>query len=199
MVNAGALVAANLVHGSGVEERVARVLDRVRAYTGNPDLQVDQGLLRDEISSGDRNRGLSYLMRSLGMIIGDVEDNLAVYLSVCSIKVSVNDLAVMGSTLANHGVNPLTGERAIDRQYIRDLITVMMTCGMYDVAGQWAYDVGIPAKSGVGGGIVAAMPDRFGMGMYSAALDDFGHSVRGVAVCRELSRHYGLHIFSEAP
>lgn len=197
MINSGALVAANLVHGTTVEEKVGRVLERLRVYAGNADLETDEAILSYELDHNDRNLGLSYLMRSLDMLEGDVEDNLRVYLSLCSIKVTTRDLAVMGATLANGGVNPYTGGRALARQFVRDIITVMTTCGMYDVAGQWAYDIGIPAKSGVGGGIVAAMPERFGLGLFSPGLDEYGHSVRGVETCRELSTHYGLHIFDE--
>jgi glutaminase len=196
MVNAGALVTCNLIHGADPGERIARALDRIRAYAGNHELDVDQDVLAYELANNDRNLGLGYLMRSLGMLAGDVEQILLVYLSICSVTVSTRDLAVIGATIANAGINPLTGEQALDRKYRRDVTTVMLTCGMYDVAGQWAYDVGMPAKSGVSGGIVAAMPGRFGLGLFSAGLDPNGHSVRGVAVCRELSRRYGLHLFA---
>lgn len=196
MINAGALAACNLVRGKDLAEKVGRMLDRLRTYAANPNLQVDEEVLAYELKHNDRNLGLSYLMRSMGMLEGDVEVNLAFYLSACAVTVTTRDLAMMGATLANAGANPITGERALARKYRRDVITVMATCGMYDVAGQWAYDVGIPAKSGVSGAIVAAMPGRFGLGLYSPGLDAFGHSVRGVAVCRELSSHYGLHMFA---
>jgi glutaminase len=196
MTNTGALAACNLVHGRDRAEKVGRMLDRLRTYAANPDLRVDEDVLAYEIRHNDRNLGLSYLMRSMGMLEGDVEENLAFYLSICSVAVTARDLAMMGATLANAGANPVTGGRALARKYRRDVITVMATCGMYDVAGQWAYDVGLPAKSGVSGAIVAAMPGRFGLGLYSPGLDTSGHSVRGVAVCRELSSHYGLHMFA---
>lgn len=196
MINTGALAACNLVRGQDRAEKVARMLDRLRIYAANPELSVDEDVLAYELQHSDRNLGLSYLMRSMGMLNGDVAENLAFYLSVCSVTVTARDLAMMGATLANAGVNPATGASALARKYRRDVITVMVTCGMYDVAGQWAYDVGIPAKSGVSGAVVAAMPGRFGLGLYSPGLDGSGHSVRGVAVCRELSSHYGLHMFA---
>jgi glutaminase len=119
-----------------------------------------------------------------------------VYLSACSVTVSTDELALMGATLANGGVNPVTGARAMPAEYVRDVISVMLTCGMYDGAGQWFHDVGIPAKSGVSGGIVAAIPERIGIAVYSPGLDAHGNSVRGVNICRDLSDHFGLHVFA---
>lgn len=196
MVNAGALVAAWLVEGSSVDEKVERVLSRLRAFTGVPGLAVDRELLDDQLASADRNLAISYLMRSLGMISGSVEENLEVYLSMCSVRVDTAELSVLGATLAGGGVNPLTGERALHERYVRDVVSVMMTCGMYDAAGEWATDVGIPAKSGVSGGIVAVMPNRLGMATFSPGLDAHGNSVRGQAVLHELSERYGLHLFA---
>lgn len=198
MVNAGALVATNLVHGKDGPEKVERILHRLRIYAGNPDLHVDEEVLDAELNKyNDRNLGLSYLMRSLGMLFGDIRENITVYLSICSVHVDARDLATMGATLANGGVNPITGERALPRANIRDVITVMSTCGMYDAAGEWAYDVGIPAKSGVSGGILLAVPNNFGSAIFSPGLDRHGNSLRGVAVCRELSDRFGLHVYAD--
>lgn len=197
MINAGALVAADLVRGADAEEKVARLLERLRAWTGNPALAVDEAILAAEIADGDRNVALAYLMRSLGMIRGAVDDVVTVYLSTCAVTVTADELALMGATLARGGCHPLTGERALPTRLVRDLISVMLTCGMYDAAGHWAYDVGVPAKSGVSGGIVAAVPRFAGIGVYSPGLDIYGNSVRGVAVCRELSDRYGLHVFDD--
>jgi glutaminase len=105
------------------------------------------------------------------------------------------DPAAMGATLANAGVNPITKQRAIDQQYVKDVLSVMLTCGMYDYAGEWAYRVGLPAKSGVGGGICAVVPGRAGIGIFSPLLDERGNSVRGIQVCEELSHRFGLHAF----
>ena len=105
------------------------------------------------------------------------------------------DLAVMGATLANGGVNPLTGERALKAEYVKDALSIMLSCGMYDSSGEWAFRVGLPAKSGVGGGIVAVVPGRLGIGVYAPRLDAKGNSVRGMRVCRDLSDRFGLHIF----
>ncbi|WP_226358163.1 glutaminase A [Pseudonocardia sp. ICBG601] len=197
MINAGALVAANMVQGATKEERAGRLLERNRVYTGNPSLEIDQDVLDEQLVSNDRNLGLSYLMRSLGMLHGDIDDTLYVYLDACSITVTAPELSVMGATLAHGGVNPLTGERALSREHLRTVISVMSMCGMYDAAGEWAHDVGIPAKSGVSGGIMGVLPRWFGLGVYSPGLDRHGNSVRGVAVCRELSSRFGLHVFAD--
>jgi glutaminase len=196
MINSGALVAAALVHGRDRAERVARLVDRARAFAGNPEIDVDPAILEEQLRTTDRNLGLAYVMRSMGMLDGDVEDTLAVYLSACSISVSTDDLALMGATLANGGANPITGAQAMPAEYVRDVISVMLTCGMYDGAGQWFHDVGIPAKSGVSGGIVAALPNRIGIAVYSPGLDAHGNSVRGVNLCRDMSDYFGLHVFA---
>jgi glutaminase len=197
MINAGALVAASLVHGGDYEEKVERIVEKMRVYAGNPDLHVDEEVLEEELASNDRNLGLSYIMRNLGMISGDVEENSAVYLSACSVKVTGGDLAHMGATLAAGGVNPKTGERALAQSRVRDVMTVMATCGMYNAAGEWAYDVGIPAKSGVSGGLLVAVPNYFGGAFFSPGLDRFGNSVRGVNMCRDLSSRFGLHAYAD--
>lgn len=197
MINAGALVATSLVRGKDRDEKVGRLLERLRIYAGNPDLHVDEDLLAEELVSNDRNLGLSYLMRSLGMLDGDVYENLAVYLSICSVRVTGRDLANMGATMAYGCVNPMTGERALPKSQVRDVITVMLMCGMYDAAGEWAYDVGIPAKSGVSGGILVVVPNYFGGAFFSPGLDEHGNSVRGINICRDLSSRFGLHVYAD--
>lgn len=196
MVNAGALVTADLVLGADVEERAERIVALMRRHAGNDDLAVDPDTYRRETEDADRNRGTAYLLRSEGMIEGDPEDALDVYLRGCSVTVTCRDLAVMAATLANGGLNPVTGERACGRRHIRDVLTVMYTCGMYDFAGEWAFEVGVPAKSGVSGGILAPIPAKLGLGTFSPGLDVHGNSVRGVDVCREISGRLGLHVFA---
>ena len=196
MVNAGALVTSDLVRGSNPEEKLERILAILRLYAANDDLHVDQKTFRAEMRTADRNRATAYLMRSQGMLEGDVEAILALYLQQCSVLVTCRDLAVMAATLANGCVNPLTGERVLPRARVRDVISVMHTCGMYDAAGQWTFDVGVPAKSGVSGGILAAVPGKGGIGVFSPGLDAYGTSARGVRVCRDLSARLGLHVFA---
>lgn len=197
MINTGALVVASLVRGGDRAEKVERILDRARVYTGNPDLQVDEDVLAQQLVSNDRNLGLSYLMRSLDMLSGDIEENLAVYLSACAISVTAAELSVAGATLANGGLNPLTGVEALARGHVRDVVSVMLTCGMYNAAGVWTYDVGIPAKSSVSGGILATVPNFVGLGTFSPGLGVNGNPVRGVNLCRDLSERFGLHVFAD--
>jgi glutaminase len=196
MVNAGALVTSDLVPGENAAEKFDHILRKLRVYTGNPSLEVDIETFEAEMRRADHNRATAYLMRSQGMIAGDVEATLALYLRQCSVRVNCGDLAVMAATLANGGINPLTGECALPRGRVRDVVSVMYTCGMYDFAGEWAYEIGVPAKSGVSGGILCVIPGKMGIGVFSPGLDPYGNSVRGVRVCQEISERLGLHIFA---
>jgi glutaminase len=197
MVNVGALATTDLVEGEDPAEDLERILDILRRYAGNENLKVGESVFALEMESANRNRATSYLMRSYGMISHAVEENLALYLRQCSVCVTSRELAVMAATLANGGVNPATNEQALASRYVRDVLSVMHTCGMYDFAGQWAYQVGIPAKSGVSGGILAVVPGKLGIGVFSPGLDAYGNSVRGVKVCEEISERLGLHVFAD--
>jgi glutaminase len=196
MVNAGALVTTDLVRGASGERKIERLLGLMQGCAGNPGLAVDDHTFGRELRNADRNRATAYLMRAEGMLEGDVEELLALYLHQCSVQVTCAQLAVMGATLANGAVNPRTGERVLPRAEVRDVLSVMYTCGMYDAAGQWAFEVGVPAKSGVSGGILAVVPGKGGIGVFSPGLDVYGNSVRGVAVCTELATELGVHVFA---
>lgn len=197
MVNAGAIATTDLVgQGNTPEAAPERILNCVRRYAGHGDLQVDEELFRAMMDTTDRNRAISYLMRSLDMIGSNVEENLVHYLRHNAITVTTRDLAMMAATLANGGVNPATGQRALEAGYVTDVLSVMSTCGMYDFAGQWTYWIGIPAKSGVGGGILALVPGKMGIAVLSPGLDEYGNSVRGIKVCEDLSDRLGLHVFA---
>jgi glutaminase len=132
------------------------------------------------------------------MVTERIEETLDLYFQQCAILVQARDLAMMAATLANGGVNPVTGERALDENYVQDVISVMLTCGMYDYSGEWTYRMGIPAKSGVGGGITAVVPGKLGIGTFSPPLDSKGNSVRGIKVCEDMARDFGLHLFNAA-
>ncbi|HYW18210.1 MAG TPA: glutaminase A [Nodularia sp. (in: cyanobacteria)] len=194
MVNAGAIATTSLIKGSGATERLNRVLEMFRKYSGH-DALVDISVFTSERSTGHRNRAIAHLMLNFGMIDQNIEETLDLYFQQCAVMVNCQDLAVMAATLANKGINPVTGEQAVDSRYIKDILSVMNTCGMYNFAGEWAYNVGIPAKSGVCGGIMAVVPHKMGIGVFSPLLDVRGNSVRGVMVCEELSRRLGLHLF----
>jgi glutaminase len=151
---------------------------------------------RSESATGHRNRAIGWMLRNFGIIDEDPRDIVETYFQQCSLLVTCADLAVMGATLANQGVNPLTGERAIAHQYVDNVLGVMASCGMYDWSGEWLYRVGLPAKSGVGGGILAVLPGQLGIGVFSPLLDAQGNSVRAIRVCMDLARDLALHMFN---
>ncbi|MEA5569302.1 glutaminase A [Anabaena sp. UHCC 0399] len=194
MVNAGAIATTSLIKGAGATERLNRLLDMFRRYIGH-DVFVDISVFTSERSTGHRNRAMAHLMLNFGMIDQNIEEALDLYFQQCAVMMNCRDLAVMAATLANRGANPITGEQAVDKRYIKDILSVMYTCGMYNFAGEWAYKIGIPAKSGVCGGIMAVVPHQMGIAVFSPPLDSRGNSVRGVKVCEELSQRLGLHLF----
>jgi len=193
MINAGAIVATSLVDGDTGPEKLARILDRFARYTGRP-LEVDEAIYLSEKGTGHRNRAIAHLLRNYDILETDPEEPLDAYFRQCSILVNARDLASMGACLANDGVNPITGVRALESAKVPKVLSVMATCGMYDYSGEWIYRVGMPAKSGVGGGVVAVLPGQLGLAIFSPRLDEKGNSVRGIAVCEALSEDFGLHM-----
>ena len=195
MINAGAIATVSLISGDTAEEKFNRILKFTRKITGNPDININESVYASEKATGDRNRSLAYFMKSTGVIEGDVEDVLEVYFRQCSMEVNCRDIARIGAMLANAGVIISNNERVISREATRIIKTIMVTCGMYDASGNFAVHIGIPAKSGVGGGIMAAVPRRMGIGVIGPALDDKGNSIGGIKVLEELSRELDLSIF----
>ncbi|MDG5772935.1 glutaminase A [Mycolicibacterium fortuitum] len=195
MINAGAIAAVSLVPGAGADERFDRILEFYSACAGRR-LHVDMDVYGSEKATGNRNRAIAYMLASFGVLDGDPDEVLDVYFRQCSVRVTSTDLARMATTLARGGCNPMTGRRVIGAKVVRRTLSVMVTCGMYDATGDWVSAVGMPAKSGVGGGIVAVLPGQLGIGVYSPRLDARGNSVRGVEVCRNLSSQLGLHFLS---
>lgn len=194
MINAGAITVASLIRGKDPTDRLNRVLDLFGRFTGH-DVLVDMKAYISERSSAHRNRAIAHLLHNFGILEGDIDAALDLYFQQCSTIVTCRDLAVMAATLANAGTNPLTGKPALDRRNVKEVLSVMFTCGMYSYSGQWVYSVGLPAKSGVGGGILAVVPGQMGIGVFSPALDPHGNSLRGIKVCEELSRRFCLHLF----
>lgn len=194
MVNAGAIATADLIKGKDFPDRISRMLAMMSRYCGR-DVYIDNSVFMSERVTGHRNRAIGHLMLNFGMVSDQITDSLELYFQQCSVLINCRDLAAMGATLANGGVNPITNQRAIDRDYVKYLLSIMHSCGMYDFAGEWAFRVGIPSKSGVGGGIVGVVPGQFGIGLFSPPLDAKGNSVRGILACQELSRRFGLHCF----
>lgn len=193
MINAGAIVATSLVDGSDGDAKLSRILEKFARYAGQS-LSVDEAIYLSEKNTGHRNRAIAHLLRNYEILEDDPEEPLDAYFRQCSILVTARDLALMGATLANDGVNPVTGIRALESGMVPRVLSVMSTCGMYDYSGNWIYKVGMPAKSGVGGGIVAVLPGQLGLAVFSPRLDSKGNSVRGIAVCESLSNDFGLHM-----
>jgi glutaminase len=197
MVNAGAIACSGLIHeakGDSAFEYIRQALGR---FAGR-ELGIDEAVFASESATGDRNRAIGYLLRNSTVIKDNVNAVLEVYFRQCSVLVTARDIAVMAATLSNRGINPVTGEQVMTPYAISRTLSVMTSSGMYDYAGEWIYRVGIPAKSGVGGGILAALPARLGLGSYSPRLDRHGNSVRGIKVCEALSRHYDLHMLNRS-
>jgi glutaminase len=194
MINAGAITASSLLPGDGPEQQVAALLDYLAAFVGHP-LTVDARVYASEAATGHRNRAIAHLLRSVDVLTSDPMAAVDVYFRQCSLQVTARDLALMAATLANGGVQPTTGRLLVSRAVLRRVLSVMAGCGMYDGAGHWLTEVGLPAKSGVSGGILAVLPSQFGVASYAPPLNEHGNSVRGVAAFRSLSQHYGSHLF----
>jgi glutaminase len=192
MVNAGAIVATGLIESRGGRDPMDRVVEAFSRYAGRP-LELDETVYRSESVTGDRNRAIAYLMSSFEMLRGDVDAVIDAYFRQCSLLVTCRDLATMAATLANRGTNPITGEHALEPRYVENVLSVMSTCGMYDYAGEWVYTVGLPAKSGVAGGVVAVLPGQLGIGVFSPRLDARGNSARGIRVCQRMAADFDLH------
>jgi len=194
MVNAGAITVSALLYQQYGSEALEILLARFSAAAGRK-LVVDESVYASESRTGHRNRAIAYLLLNFGMVEDHVDAALDLYFKQCSILVNSRDLAVMGATLANLGNNPLTGEEVFDIECVKDMLSIMLTCGMYDYSGKWAYRVGVPAKSGVAGGVLAVVNRQLGIASYSPRLDARGNSYRGIEVCVDMANELGLHVF----
>ncbi|MFZ2510333.1 MAG: glutaminase [Gordonia sp. (in: high G+C Gram-positive bacteria)] len=199
MINAGAITAHSLAGpvGATPDERFARILDGLSAFAGR-ELAVDESVYQSEMTHSFRNRALANMLRAHHIL--DEEPLLVVdgYTRQCSVLVTVNDLAIMAATLANRGVNPVTGRPVVPAPVVRQVLSVMSTCGMYDGAGDWMTRVGVPAKSGVAGGLIGALPGQVGIATFSPRLDGHGNSVRGVDLFQRFTADMGMHLM-DAP
>ena len=195
MINTGAIALCTLIRGRDYTERFDRLLELVRTLADNPNLEVDQAVFRSEQLTGNKNRALAYLLTAYGMISDPVNEILDCYFKACSITVTCRDLAKIAHIFALRGIHPATGERLFPAQYAKYVTATMATCGMYDGSGEFALEVGFPAKSGVGGGILGVIPRSMGIGVYAPALDRHGNSVAGVQALAQLSRELDLSIY----
>jgi glutaminase len=195
MINAGAIAAAGLIAGKEASTRLRRMLEMFSRYVGE-EVAIDESVYRSESTTGHRNRAIGHMLRNFDILTESPDPVVDLYFKQCSLSVTCRNLAVMAATLANHGTNPITGRQAIRGEYVESVLSVMGSCGMYDYAGEWLYRVGMPAKSGVSGGVIAVLPGQLGIGVFSPLLDSHYNSVRGLKVCDDLSRHFDLHLFN---
>ncbi len=195
MVNMGAIVMCSLIHGRSYDERFQWLLELTRRLAGDGEIGVDEAVYQSEKSHGSKNRALAYLLKFHGLLEDDVEEVLDCYFRACSIRADCRALAHIGAVLSNRGRLPVSNERVFPANLSRYVNAVLMTCGMYDGSGEFALRVGVPAKSGVGGGIMAVAPTRMGIGIFGPALDGKGNSVAGIRLLERLSQELYLSIF----
>lgn len=197
MVNAGAIATTEMMPGLTAAKKWENVREGLSAFAGRS-LTLDDQVYHSESLSNERNKALGRLLKSYGRIEGDPFDAVDVYTRQCSLNVTAHDLAVMGATLADGGVNPVTGKRVVDADVCRDTLAAVATNGLYERSGDWLFEIGIPAKSGVSGGIVAVAPGKGAIGAFSPPLDMAGNSVRSQLAIGHLSRAMGLNLFASA-
>lgn len=197
MVNSGAIATTSLVAGDSLEAKWANLTAEMSRFAGRT-LSIDEEVYESASATNHRNQAIARLLEAVGGIYWDPRETVELYTRACSLSVTARDLAVMGATLASGGVNPITGERVVDPVTCPDVLTVMAIAGLYETSGDWLYQVGLPGKSGIGGGIVTVSPGKGGLATYSTPLDAAGNSVRGQLVARYLSRHLGLDLFVSA-
>ena len=193
LINAGAIQLVSMLSNiMGFEE----LLDYARAFCMDPEIELDEAVYHSEFESGDRNRAIAYLLKSKGVLQGDPERTVDLYFKLCSLSVTAKSLAALGLVLSNGGLNPFTGEQLIEREHVRTIKSLMFTCGLYDYSGKFGVKVGVPAKSGVGGGIMGAVSDRWGIGTYGPALNKKGNSAGGLAALGHMSHLLRLNVFA---
>ncbi|MDO9180781.1 MAG: glutaminase A [Bacteriovorax sp.] len=201
MINSGAIAVASMIQDKLLDNneiyiRSDRMLDLFSSLCGKK-LEINEQVFLSEKKTAHRNRAIAHLLRHFDVIGNDIEESLDLYFKQCSVEINIIDLSQMAATLANQGVQPISKIKIYDEQYITDMIGLIFTCGMYDTAGAWAYQVGIPAKSGVSGAIFGVIPGVMGIAVYSPLIDDHGHSVRGVNAIKDISQELKLNIFRQ--
>ncbi|SES39598.1 L-glutaminase [Salipaludibacillus aurantiacus] len=195
MINAGALAVTSMLQGSTVDEKLGRLLTFIHELTGNTSITYNEEVARSEYDTADLNRSLAFFLKQHQVIEGDVENLLELYTKQCAIEVNCQDLAKMAYVIANRGIHTASDRPVIPLHIARIIKTFMVTCGMYNASGEFAIKVGVPAKSGVSGGIMASIPHKAGIGIYGPALDEKGNSIAGMKLLESLSQRYDLSIF----
>ncbi len=194
MVNAGAIAAVSLVQADSEKQRWEKVLGNIENYAGR-ELTVLEEVYDSEYETAWSNRGIANLLYNYGRLYSDPEEALRVYTRQCSIGINTRDLGIMGATLANEGVNPVTGKKVLNKEHVPELLAIMATAGFYDESGEWMYRAGLPAKTGVGGGIVAVVPGRFAIATFSPPLNEAGNSVRGLKAINYIASELGVGLY----
>ena len=195
MVNAGAIATTALMPGATAEEQWENIRAGLSRFAARP-LEMDAAVYRSEALTNQRNQAIARLLQSYGRLDADSLEIVDIYTRQCAIAVTATDLAVMGATLANGGVNPITGEQVVSADVCRDTLAVLASCGLYERSGEWLFGIGLPAKSGVSGGILAIAPGKGALASFSPPLDSAGNSIRGQRACAYLSRALGLNLFA---
>lgn len=195
MVNAGALATTALIPGATAEGQWKAIRTGLSRFAGR-ELELDEEVYASETESNMRNRAIAQLLQSYGRIEGDPHDLVDIYTRQCALSVDARDLAIMAATLADGGVNPVTGDRVVSAEVCRDALAVLASSGLYEASGEWLFEIGLPAKSGVAGGLITIAPGKVGVGSFSPRLDKAGNSIRGQIATAHLSRSLGLDIFA---
>jgi glutaminase len=199
LVNAGAIAAVSLVKANSENDRWEKVLTNLRDFAGGAELPLMDEVFKSEYETSWSNRGIANLLFNYGRLYSDPEEALRVYTKQCSVGISTKELAMMGATLANRGVNPKTGKRLLDEGSVPELLSIMLTAGFYDESGLWSFEAGLPSKTGVGGGIVSVVPGKFAIAAFSPRLNEAGNSVRAQKAIRYISSQLGADIFGPNP
>lgn len=198
MVNAGAIAATSLVPGATAEAKWAFIRDGLSRFAGRP-LDMDEEIYASEAATNQRNRGMAKLLEGHGRLYWDALEATDIYTRQCALRITTRDLAVMAATLGLGGVNPLTGQRVMSDLHCKRVLAVLATAGLYELSGEWLYEVGLPGKSGVSGGIFTVVPGKGGLGVFAPRLDGAGNSVKGQLVSKFLSERLGLNLFASRP
>lgn len=198
MINSGAIAITSLIKGESFSAKLQKILDWFELFVGHK-VQIDENVFLSEKKTAHRNRAIAHLMKHFNVIDSDIEETLDLYFKQCSILVNCVDLGWIAATYANQGTHPLSKKSVLDSAHVIRTLSLMFTCGMYDTAGEWAYQVGLPAKSGVSGALFAVVPGRYGIAVYSPRIDEHGHSYRGQAAMKFLAQQLNLNIFGSQP
>ena len=198
MVNPGAIATTSLAPGATTDDKWEFIREGLSRFAGRS-LSLDEEIYASASATNHRNRGIARLLEDRGCLYADPDEAVDLYTRQSSLAVDAQDLAVMGSTLADGGVNPVTGLRVVDAESCRHTLAVMASAGLYETSGDWLYEVGLPGKSGIGGGIVTVSPGKGGLGTFAPLLDEAGNSVKGQLVARFLAERLGLDLFVSSP